>query len=82
MKVFGYDATDGDERERARTLREASLLVTADELRAVAGFLVRCAELIDAHGARFEHEHLCDHLRGTPLAAMTDEADLIVVRRA
>jgi hypothetical protein len=82
MKLFGFDTTDGDERELPRTLREATLLVNADELRAIAGFLLRCAEQIDVHGARFGHEHLGDHLRGTALASTTEDAELIVVRRA
>ncbi|MBL8622773.1 MAG: hypothetical protein JNK64_15765 [Myxococcales bacterium] len=77
MKLFGYDVTDGDDRTKPRELREASLLVDAAELRAIAGFLLRCADLMDAHGGRFGHEHLSDHLRPQCL-----DADLIVVAAA
>ena len=56
MKLFGYDVDDGEERERPRTLREATLLVTAAELRAIAGFLVRCADEMDEPGERFGHQ--------------------------
>lgn len=74
MKLFGYDAADGDERTGPRTLREASVVADADELRAIAGFLLHCAALLDQHGERFGHLHLSDHLRPRLL-----DADLIVV---
>ena len=80
MKLFGYDASDGDERAHPRALREATVVATADELRAIADFLRRCADELEQHGPRFGHEHLCDFVRGTPLAAMTDDADVIAVR--
>lgn len=74
MKLFGYDVTDGDDRTGPRTLREATLVASADDLRAIAGFLVDCAAQIDQHGGRFGHAHLSDHLRGRDV-----DADLIVV---
>ncbi len=77
MKLFGYDATDGDERTRPRTLREATIVAGADDLRAIADFLVQCATLMDQHSGRFGHEHLSDHLRGRCF-----DADLIVVAPA
>ena len=73
MKLFGYDVDDGDARTAPRALREATILATADELRAIAGFLLRCAADLEQHGARFGHAHLSDHLRRQSLAA-----DLIV----
>ena len=74
MELFGDDATDGDERTRPRTLREAPIVASAEDLRAIAGFLVHCAALMEQHGGRFGHEHLADHLRPRCL-----DVDLIVV---
>lgn len=78
MRLFGYDIDPSDdERERPRTMREVTLLVTADELRTIAGFLCQCANDIDTHGARFGHAHLSDHVRPATL-----DGDLIVVGAA
>ncbi len=74
MKLFGYDVDDGDARTAPRALREATILATADELRAIAGFLLRCAADLEQPGPRFGHAHLSDHLRPQCL-----DADLIVV---
>lgn len=74
MDLFGYDVDDGDARAQPRRLREATLLATAADLRAIAAFLVRCADDIDQHGPGFGHAHLSDALR-----PRTIDADLIVV---
>ena len=77
MDLFGYDVDDlqGEPRDRPRTLAEATLAAGPAELRELAAFLVRCAELMEQHDGDFGHEHFSDHVR-----PRTIDADLIVVR--
>ena len=58
MEFFGYT----EDLQQAENLAPAKLLevtisASPAELRAIAHFLIKAADSIEAKGARFEHEH-------------------------
>ena len=63
MKLHGYpDEGKPAEEVVSRELAEVTLEASANELRAIASFLVSVASEIDRLGTEFDHAHLSDAL--------------------
>lgn len=73
MKLFGYEQGN-DQQEQPMRLREASILASAVELRAIAKVLADLANEMETTPG-FGHVHVADRLAG-----LGDDVDLIVVR--
>ena len=74
--VFGY-AKDRDEATLLQ-LGEVSFVSSPVELRRIAAFLMKAAEEMEQHGARFGHSHLRDEIDLKPWS--DDGVDVIVAR--
>lgn len=64
MELYGYE--EGSETEQPTPLEEVAVVADAATLRQLAKFLLHVANQIDAHGARFGHEHFEDFDRSAP----------------
>ena len=64
MKLYGYAASTKPPQEIVPdVLAEVSLAASAIELRAMAKFLIECADEMDRMGESFDHVHLSDRLK-------------------
>jgi hypothetical protein len=64
MRLFGYEDTGKPPDQIVPAAQaEITLVASPSELRAIATFLVECAEEMDRMGATFDHVHLGDRLR-------------------
>ena len=77
MKAYGYERDEQyDRKEQLLSLREVGITGDPSELRALAQFISRSADLIEKHGEDFGHEHLqgnCPHWNA-------DNTDFIVAK--
>jgi hypothetical protein len=65
MRLFGYSTETGEIKSPVLgELKEVTLVAAPSELRAIAEFLLKCADGIEKSGERWEHEHLSDRSRG------------------
>jgi hypothetical protein len=72
MKLFGYEEGN-DRQDHPMRLREASILTSATELRAIAKVLAGLADEMEDAG--FDHVHLADRLSG-----LGDDVDLVIAK--
>ena len=64
MKVYGYsESARQAESVVPEALAEISLVMTAGELRLLAGFSLECANEMERMGAVFNHVHLSDRIK-------------------
>ena len=64
MHIHGYQATDQPiDTIVPASLAEITLNAAPAELRAIAGFLLHCADEMDRMGKEFDHIHLSDRKR-------------------
>lgn len=64
MRLFGYENTDlPPEKIVPSALAEVTLVASPDELRAIAAFLVECADEMDRMGSTYDHIHLSDRVK-------------------
>ena len=65
MNLYAHVAAAATpEDEEPVALQEATIVARADELRAIAAFLLEAADEMQASGAAFEHAHLSDSQEG------------------
>lgn len=62
FKLWGY--AKSRTKTEAMELGEVTLIASPEHLRKIAGFLIKAADGIEQHGKKWEHEHLCDQVRG------------------
>lgn len=64
MQIYGYENTDQPiDAIAPASLAEITLNATPGELRAIAEFLLHCADEMDRMGPAFDHIHLSDRKR-------------------
>jgi hypothetical protein len=64
MRIYGYEDTGrSPDQLIPATLAEVTLNASPSELRAIAAFLVECADEMDHMGPRFDHVHLADRVK-------------------
>lgn len=64
MHIYGYETTDQPiDTIIPASLAEVTLNATPEELRAIAEFLLHCADEMDRMGKEFDHIHLADRKR-------------------
>jgi hypothetical protein len=78
MKLYGFEALQSDTEPVLRHLTQATIVATPDRLRQIAQFLVRTAEVIEAHGHEFNHAHFSDFCKETHSPVPPGDIDLIV----
>ena len=72
MKIYGY-SKDSDELQ---TLTEVILQTSPSNIRQLAKFLLKTADLMDQHGEDFGHQHLQDNIANWP----RDNPDIIIMK--
>ena len=71
MKLFGYIRGD----KKLHSLEEITVQADSARIRSLAAFFSKAADLMDAHGDKFGHEHYRDSVGNPP-----KDTDVIVVR--
>ena len=61
FELWGYINKNSSDKEKSIRLEEITVLADAQVIRAVAEFFSHCADGIEKHGKKWEHEHFQDN---------------------
>ncbi len=67
MQVYGYQQRVADEEFGLLQMREITFDATAAELRAVAAFILDCAERFESRDWRSSHRHMTPAMPGVEI---------------